>query len=469
MSDIKERLRLLRKKQSPVENSAGKSDVSPENPILDSEGEERKSTIDKLKQLISKVEAKPAVEPEAETRHNGLFMDEYIEGPGQSIEDLIPGDFVETPAGNCFRVKTEYPWHFYQGKVPLQSLLEQNTACLDWAASDPRLGTLDFRKAVFFDTETTGLDTGAGTYIFLAGFGYFQDRSFVVEQYFMRDFPEEPAVIHAMETLLKQFEYIVTYNGKTYDWPLLESRFIVNRRRLPVTNPPHLDLLFLSRRLFKHRLENCKLTSVEAHVLDFTRRDDLPGALLPDLYFKYVRSRDARFIHKSFSHNAHDIVSLAAIASEIIRFINNPYEQISPSADLYGLARLFETGNHMEAAETAFRKALHAGLDRELYCDAMRRLSLMMKKSERMDEAVKLWEVMIQTGDPDDPFPWESLAKYYEHQVKDYLKALATVDEALSRICFSGWQGRKCREELEYRRNRLICKRDGTPWHGQSI
>ncbi|MBN1549846.1 hypothetical protein JW979_00165, partial [bacterium] len=166
MSNTLERLRALKKKKSPdVLNST-----------------DRKSTLENLRSLIKKVESgsSPLSESKSEDlNQNGLLTEVMFEGPGQSIEDLIPGEICTTPLGKCFKVRTIYPWHHFQGNISINTVLDQDSSCLYQACTDKALKHLDFSQAIFFDTETTGLDTGAGTYIFLAGFGYFKDRSFI--------------------------------------------------------------------------------------------------------------------------------------------------------------------------------------------------------------------------------------------------------------------------------------------------
>ena len=452
MSNIKDRLRALKKKKKPEKA-----------PPADS----RKASIQRLKSMIRTVEKREAVSEPPQNSSDGLLMDSFVEGPGQDIEDLISGEFLETESGRCFRVKTVYPWQFHQGNIPVSSLLDLEMTPLGMVVDDARIQELDIRKALFFDTETTGLDTGAGTYIFLAGFGYYSDRSFIVEQFFMRDFPEEHAVLHAISDLLKRFDSLITYNGKTYDWPLLESRFIINRLPIPKSDPLHLDLLHLVRRLYRYRFIDCKLPSVETNLLGFRRVDDLPGALLPELYFKYIRTRDARQIHRAFSHNAHDIVSLAAAMVPIIQFLANPFSQDNThGSDLYAFARIAEKRNDHSTAETAFKAALNLGVDPVLYRDGLTRLSLIYKRMERWPEAREVWELLKQAGASDDPFPYEEIAKYLEHHKKDFTSAVEIVRCALYKLKLFGYTGQKNRRQLEHRLRRLTAKINGERWYG---
>ncbi len=478
MSNIKKRLNLLRKKKIS-RNTAGISgnlsdsecsDKSSKDQISDPDSIKRLTKIEQLQQLINGVKIRSTVksnnEPETIEGGKGLLSDTIMEGPGQAIEDLIPGDYLETSHGLCFRVKTTYPYHHYQGNIAISELLDKNPAVLENVVSDLKDHTPNFSRTLFFDTETTGLDTGAGVYIFLAGLGYFDGNRFVVEQFFMRDFPEEPAVLDALEHIMNRFDTIVTYNGKTYDWPLLESRYAMNRRSVPMNNPVHLDLLHIARKLYKHRLQSCRLVSVEEGVLGYHRLDDLPGALLPERYFQYIRSRDARFIHKAFSHNANDIVSMAALLSSMITLLQNPRKIDTPAEDVYSYARIFELNNDCEKAENAYTHALEKGLNPELYYRALQSLSLIYKRQGQWDKACQLWRTMIQTVPEAGLFPTIELAKYYEHQAHDYLQAKEWVQSAIAN--YSHYRDRSViMPELTHRLARIEYKIEGTRRHSE--
>ncbi len=509
MSDVKKRLKLLKKQPpsngdspektrkkptgKPSGEPSGEPDTTPRSMPEQQQDPGKKKILDNLRSMIARVESQPAHrsvleslnrKPLARTPESdgsaapaggvrdyapgpgaGLLEEDLFEGPGQDIEDLINGEYLETPHGPCFRVRTEYPWQYHQGDVPVSTLLDRNPGVLAELTAEPGLGTVDFRRMVFFDTETTGLDTGAGIYIFLAGLGWFEDRTFVVEQYFMRDFPEEPAVLHVLAERMAGFDGLVTYNGKTYDWPLLESRFAMNHRPVPMDRPLHLDLLHAARRLYRHRLESCRLPSVEAGVLNFHRVDDMPGALLPERYFRYVRSRDARFIHKAFAHNAHDIVSMAAILSAMIGFLDDPLgNPAHPPEDIYALGRVRELHRDDDGAIAAFSEALQRRLQPALYADALQRLSLALKRREEWDRACDIWRHMIQTAGAGGVFPHIELAKYHEHRRQDFEEAQRWVVAALDHLqhCLPLRPG--LREDLEYRLRRIETRLSGGTW-----
>ncbi|MGB3975593.1 MAG: ribonuclease H-like domain-containing protein [bacterium] len=476
VSDLKKRLDLLRKKKKPPGDpesldEKSRSDrlpapqtdpsVAQESAAQEKVGaSERQNMLNHLRSLITDVLRRPhdTVKEETTAPNAGLLTPDIVEGPGQSIEDLIPGEYLDTPHGPCFRVRTVYPRHHFQGSIAVSELLDLNPEPLEMLTGDPAMANMDFTKTLFLDTETTGLDTGAGVYIFLAGLGYFDEGSFVVEQYFMRDFPEEPAVLHALAERMNRFETVVTYNGKTYDWPLLESRFAMNRRQIPMQNSLHLDLLHVARRLYKHRLDSCKLTSVEAGVLGFLRIDDIPGALLPERYFRYVRSRDARFVHQAFAHNAHDIVSMAALLAGVITFMQDPLAPgCFPAEDIYAFARIQGDGGDYIGAAKSYHEALKRGLNPALYAQALMHLSLAYKRLEQWDKACEIWRTMTQTTRKTNEFPYVELAKYHEHQEKNYSEAekwVLAAFENVPRLRFD----RETHSELMHRLNRIRAK-----------
>jgi uncharacterized protein YprB with RNaseH-like and TPR domain len=157
---------------------------------------------------------------------------------------------------------------------------------------------------VFFDTETTGLSGGTGTYAFLIGLGTIEPDRVVVRQYVMRDYDEELALLEAVGNQLAQHDALVTYNGKSFDVPLIETRFIASRRPLDVIPPAHLDLLHPTRRLLRGQLDRCALSDVERAVLGFRRFEDLPSWMIPSVYFQFVREGDARLLVESSSTTA---------------------------------------------------------------------------------------------------------------------------------------------------------------------
>lgn len=212
--------------------------------------------------------------------------------------------------------------------VPLNELGDIRSVTLeDVRACDPYFEgnswTMD--RLLFLDTETTGLNGGAGTVAFEIGVGWFDARGMVIRQYVMRNYAQEAAMLKDIARLFEKADTIVTFNGKSFDLPLLESRMVMNRIRLPVTEYPHLDLLHAARRVYKLRLGRCNLTALESAVLGKKREDDLPGAQVPARYFEYLKTGEFALLEDVLRHNFEDVRSLAELTAAICQ----AYHQVS--------------------------------------------------------------------------------------------------------------------------------------------
>src|SRR6059058_5610599 len=257
-------------------------------------------SLDELRRVIRRVETRRPPRPAAPPAH-----------------EVLGGELVETGAGPLLVVRREYPLTHTHGREPLGPAF---TAPLELLSTVARAAAPagDSRRLLFLDTETTGLAGGTGTYTFLVGVGRLDGDRFVVVQYFMRDFDEEPALLAALVPLLEQAAGVVTFNGSAFDLPLLETRFVLARRRWP-PRLPHLDLLRPARRVFAPRCADCRLTTLEREVLGLEREDDVPGALIPTLYFDFLRSRRAAPLARvltttatTFSHSSRSSAGSAA-------------------------------------------------------------------------------------------------------------------------------------------------------------
>src|SRR4029453_12755065 len=180
------------------------------------------------------------------------------------LEELVQGMRIENERGEFFLCETPVHLEIRHGDVPLSRLALLDPKTIPILSGEPELEGFDLTEAVFLDTETTGLAAGAGTAAFLIGVGFVQGSRFVVRQYFMRDYHEEGALLEALAEELKAFRYMVTFNGKMFDIPLLDARFRLNRGRFPLAETPHLDLLHPARRLWKLRLDSCRAPALEA-------------------------------------------------------------------------------------------------------------------------------------------------------------------------------------------------------------
>lgn len=366
------------------------------------------------------------------------------------IEEVVSGKFISTPFGDSFIRENYFPRDYRCGEVELFQIFQSSAKTISSLARDDRLKKIDINKTVFLDTETTGLAGGAGTYVFLVGVGYFEGDQFCVRQYFMRDYNEERALLSALNDLLSNFKAVVTYNGKTFDLPLMESRYIMSGMKMSLKNPYHFDLLYPARRLWKRRLENCSLSTVERDILGVIRDDDVPGYLIPEIYFRYLRTKDARALKQVFEHNLQDIISLVALVSRMCFLVEDPLNNTEYGMDIFSIGKMFDEEKKYGQSTHYYAEALKHNLAEEETLEILRLSSFAYKRQGKWEEAEKIWREIIERSREYIYYPYEELAKYYEHHLKDYQKAETVVEEALN-IEENIFQ----REKLQYRLNRI--------------
>lgn len=322
-------------------------------------------------------------------------------------------------------------------------------------------------EVAFLDTETTGLSGGAGTYAFLIGLGTWQRDGFGIEQFFMRDFNEEQAMLLELEKRLSRVRVVVTYNGKSFDLPLLESRFVLSRRNWTLAEAIHLDLVHLARRLWKLRLGDCSLGNLEKQVLGIHRENDVSGSLIPTLYFNYIRTGIPRGIKAILDHNRQDIRTLANLTERVAGVLTGNLDN-----SLVGAEELLSAGKYCWALgrQQESLQFSEAALGRELpshlRCDALARSAEVLKAQQCYSQAAALWKAVIAEapGFPHDAYL--NLAIYYEHRQKDYSRALELTQRALSLLTGHGiekWRTQRV-GEWEHRRNRLSRKMGNLPF-----
>ena len=370
------------------------------------------------------------------------------------IEEVVSGKFISTPFGESFIRENYFPRDYRCGEVELFQIFQSSTKTISSLARDDRLKKIDINKTVFLDTETTGLAGGAGTYIFLVGVGYFERDQFCIRQYFMRDYNEERALLSALNDLLANFKAVVTYNGKTFDLPLMESRYIMSGMKMSLKDPYHFDLLYPARRLWKRRLESCSLSIVEREILKVSRDDDVPGYLIPEIYFRYLRTKDARAIKQVFEHNLQDILSLVALVSRMCFLVEDPLNNTEYGMDIFSIGKMFDEEKRYEQSTHYYTEALKHNLAEEEALEILRLASFAYKRQGKWEEAEEIWKEIIKRSREFIYFPYEELAKYYEHYLKDYQKAETIVEEALNIE-----ENIFLREKLQYRLNRIKKKR----------
>jgi uncharacterized protein YprB with RNaseH-like and TPR domain len=384
-------------------------------------------------------------------------------GPG--IEEVVDGEVRSTPLGAYFGAERVWPLTCCHGDLALAAALQVPLPALARLADLSAEENFDLRRAVFFDVETSGLAGGTGTYVFLIGAGFFEGDTFRLQQFFMRDVTEEAATLYAVGELLDRFDGLVSFNGRAFDLPLLNTRFTLARQPRRMVRAPHLDLLTPSRRLWRRRLASCALGSLEREVLGVRRaEDDVPGWLVPRLYFDYVQTGDASELTGVFYHNLVDVLSMVTLTARLGAVFANP-QAAGPHGmggaldglDLFSLGRWYESLGMVAEAETAYRAALSQTSSADVERAAWRHLSFLLKRHDRREEAVAVWREVADRGSEEAVYAHVELAKHYEWYVGDLAAAVAVTRQAMVRLGESPPDRRRqeIRAELAHRLRRL--------------
>ncbi|HHV97000.1 MAG TPA: hypothetical protein GXX37_11100 [Clostridiaceae bacterium] len=316
---------------------------------------------------------------------------------------------------------------------------------------------ITIQDLIFLDTETTGLSGGTGTVVFLAGTGFFTEDSFVVRQYFMRDYDEEIAMLEALSELLASCKGIVTFNGKAFDWNLLQTRYIFNRLKVPLEDFIHIDLLFPARKIWKFKLESCSLSSLEENILGEFRIDDIPGSMIPSIYFKYLMDRDAREIKRVIKHNEQDILSMVSLLLKINELLQSPIENAEDGQELLGLSRIFEACGESDNFIECMEKCVQSD-NKRVRDAALKKLTQLYKRKGEYDKAVEHWNRVLEQDGTFNLFAMIELAKYYEHKEKNVAKALEITEKAFQISYKMGINNSIYKDDLKKRLNRLRAK-----------
>jgi len=352
-----------------------------------------------------------------------------------AIEDLVPGRFHTTSRGRCFVVQETYPLDHPHGDLPLGSYHQVVPEIVAHLGQDDALAEVDLKQACFLDTETTGLSGGTGTMAFVVGLGFFSGDDFCLHQYFLRDPGDEPAMVEVLAEQLATFQALVSFNGRAFDVPILDNRFILARIP-PPTDLPHLDLLFPARRLWRYGLSSCALGSLERGVLGVQReQDDVPGGEIPYLYRDYLRTGDAREMKRVIYHNAVDILSLVTLTALLGRIVGDPWSEESlGGAEFYGLGRWYASLDRPAEVERAYRAALERsrGMAQELRLKTLHDLALFLKRADRRPEAYAFWQQLALETD-DDVQAHVELAKHLEWHAQNLPLAVRWIEAAVAR------------------------------------
>ncbi len=391
---------------------------------------------------------KPALPKESRNQQTGSIAPipegQLADSAGEipALEVLFPGGrVVQTDLGGCFVLDHVYPLTYRHGQDRLEQLADLPIRDMAAFDADKRLTNMSPEDLLFLDTETTGL-SGAGTIAFMVGVAFIESTGgqsvFIVRQYFLRDHGDEAAMLTLLAELLALRPALVTFNGRAFDLPLLETRYIMNRLDGLVgdlRNRPHIDLLPPSRRLWSKRLASCSLGSLETHILNLDRTsEDVPGWAIPGLYMDYLRSGDARELSRVFYHNEIDMLSMGTLVTRIMRQFSQPDRKDHP-LDLLSLGRWQMVLGQEATAENILRMATSADLPLDDYHYGLHLLGSLLKRAGRRTEAVPLWEQIAVTSFEDVSAHVE-LAKAFEWHLDDLKVAHYWTEQALS-LCES--------------------------------
>lgn len=422
------------------------------------------SLADKLKSLGVQVGTSHLPAPQPDSRSIPLSALEKSKEESGTIDSVVAGAFHPTPRGDVFIAEQTFAQDYRYGNstllssFPLSFISEwaDNSLVSSLHAKRP-LSDLPISDFAFLDTETSGLSGGTGTYAFLVGVARFIDDKFVLQQFFMRDPAEEPALLEGLANFLAPCKALVTFNGKAFDAPLLRTRYTLHDTPCPFSEFAHLDLLPLARRLWRDRLESRALKYLEEHVLEMTRSsDEAPGYEIPWLYFDYLRTGDARPLGGVFYHNAMDVVAMAALLAHMNEMMQNPYDgKVQHGLDFIALGKLFEDLGHWDEAARLFERGLESGLTESDFGVAVKRLSILQKKRGDLSEAIRLWE---EAADQGHLYAFIELAKHHEHKTRDINTALKWTKSArkqVERAELPAYIQKYWMNELEHRLARL--------------
>ena len=347
-----------------------------------------------------------------------------------------------------------YPLSSVFGRIELSQWKRITSRQLAIIFGDEDYETLAPLKLLFFDTETTGLAGGTGTIPFMLGFGFFVEESFRVYIFLLNDLNKEDVFLNEVDRFLESHDFsgTVTYNGKSFDFPLMEARYILQRKRFPLLKLPHLDFLFPARTLWKHTYDSRKLGYLGDILLGLSRDDDVDASQIPGIYFNYLRSRSFLAIRKVVEHNALDLVGLAALVLLGVKY----QEDIAFTQDegeILGIAKLYEKYGDFEKALQLYELLKQSAVREEIVTKAVKSLAVIKKKKKLYKEALQLWEI-LSDSDANDRLAVRELSIHFEHREKNYVKALEYVRKGLDSMELTDPQQR----DFEKRLNRLTRK-----------
>jgi uncharacterized protein YprB with RNaseH-like and TPR domain len=348
--------------------------------------------------------------------------------PGENDLDCLGGEWLGR-GRSCFVVERRRDGQSRHGRDAIGHLAKRLSRNADEAVM--LSGGADARAPfVFFDLETTGLSGGAGTYAFLVGCGWFDDGTFVTRQFLLTRFADERPMLDAVAGELSRAGALVSFNGKSFDAPVLETRYLFHRLAWAAAELPHVDVLHPARRFWRKPASeesSCSLTALEAAVLGARRTGDVPGHEIPERYFRFVRSGDPRPLAAVLEHNRLDLLTLAGLTARLLELLRSGPDASSTAREALALGHLYGRAGMDSRAREALQRAI--GLSRAprgafdpVKLDALRALALSWRHARAFDEAAACWQQILNVRGCPTALAreaTEALAIHNEHRVRD--------------------------------------------------
>ena len=359
------------------------------------------------------------------------------------VADVLGGQVVSNRFGRALIVDRRYESDRFHGARRVEECLLKDDASL--RLLDPSLPPPDGsgERTVFVDLETTGLSGGAGTVAFLVGCGWFDMGAFQVRQFLLTSYASERALLDAVASCFEAASLLVTYNGKTFDVPVMETRWMFHRMRMPLESVRHFDMLHPARRLWRSRDDGrgpagdgdsggCRLSTLERVLCDVTRVGDVPGMEIPSRYFRFLRTGDAGPLEPVLEHNRLDLISLAAVSAHAVQLVEEGPGRCRDAAEAVALGKVYERAGCIDRALDAFRKAADEGSTSvDVRAEAIYRLGLRLRRERRYADAAECWRRLLEVKDsrygrrstllgPLRQYAAEALAIHHEHRERDY-------------------------------------------------
>jgi uncharacterized protein YprB with RNaseH-like and TPR domain len=373
--------------------------------------------------------------------------------------EILDGQWCESNGHRFLVVDRTYVPGYRHGSMVLADALPPSDGM--WPRISLLADTSCGGNLLFVDLETTGLAGGAGSYAFLVGCAWFDGGTFRVRQFFLSDFAAERALLEAVGEVAGAFGTIVTYNGKSFDLPLIETRFMLHRMSTPFAGLPHIDMLHPARRMWRgsgevprngpaNRLRqgyggppkrspaeaghdvpgqasSCRLSALEQTLCGYVREGDVPGFEIPARYFRYVHSGDARPLEAVLEHNRLDLLSLALVTARAAQLLEEGAPGTRTAREALGLGRLYEPGGLTLDARACFDRAADTGSEDDLVrAEALRAFAVLSRRMRRYEEAATAWRRLLDLDACPQPLvreASEALAVHLEHRLRDPLSA----------------------------------------------